>query len=127
LQAGGPLPVRQGDASSSAPAGGSEGAAANDERRERRPRRDRPKAEVRQAEPGQVRLWVNLGSADGLDAAALKTALEGGGAQGGQVQHVELLRSFSYVFVPEAAATAFEGVSGKPHGSRQLKVERAKK
>ena len=57
----------------------------------------------------------------------LATALEGAGAPQGKVQHVEVLSAFSFIFVPEGDASAFESVSGKPHGERTIKVERAKK
>ena len=82
---------------------------------------------MRAAEPGQVRLWVNLGKASGLDSAGVTAALEAAGAPAGKVQHVELLGAFSYVFVPEADVAGFEGASGKKHGERTIKLERAKK
>lgn len=97
------------------------------ERRERRPRRESSGGNVRQAEPGQARLWVNLGKASNLDAAGVTAALEAAGAPAGKVQHVELLGAFSYVFVPEEDVAGFEGANGKKHGERSIKIERAKK
>ena len=74
-----------------------------------------------------MRLWVNLGKASGLDEAGITTTLEGAGAPSGKVQHIELLGAFSYVFVAEGDAAAFEAISGQKHGERAIKVERAKK
>lgn len=97
------------------------------ERRERPPRRERSTTPPRAAEPGQTRLWVNLGRAGGLDAAGVTAALEGAGAPAGKVAHVEVLNAFSFVFVPEGDVPAFEATSGKTHGERIIKVEKAKK
>jgi ATP-dependent RNA helicase DeaD len=74
-----------------------------------------------------VRLWVNLGKASGLDAAGVTAALEAAGAPAGKVQHIELLGAFSYVFVSEADVAGFEAATGKKHGERSIKIERAKK
>ncbi len=124
MQAGRPIPqsveakVATESAAAAEPAG---------EKRARRPRRADGAGAVRAAEPGQVRLWVNLGKASGLDAAGVTATLEAAGAPAGKVQHVELLGAFSYVFVPEGDAAGFEAASGKKHGERSIKVERAKK
>jgi ATP-dependent RNA helicase DeaD len=114
------------------------------ERRERPPRRDRPSegeaapaAEERPARPprpaaeptapGQVRMWLNLGSADGLDAAGLGSALEALGAPAGKVQRSDLRPTYAYLFVAEEDAPAFESLSGKTHGTKTLKLERARR
>jgi ATP-dependent RNA helicase DeaD len=109
--------------------------------RERGPRGERPprrrSAEGREGEgakpaiaetpEGQARLWVNLGRADKLaDETALGAALEAAGAPAGKVVKVDLRPTFSYVTVPEDAVAAFEGVSGKSHDTKSLKVERAR-
>jgi ATP-dependent RNA helicase DeaD len=93
--------------------------------RERRPRRE--KSDVAPPAPGQVRIWLNLGSLDGLDATTLPTALEGAGAPAGKVQRADVLRSFSYLFVAEEDVAGFEGLAGKKQGEKTIKIERAKK
>ncbi len=125
MQAGRPLQLT---VEASSPSTGGEGAERGErkERRERR-RREPSGGNVRQAEPGQARLWVNLGKASNLDAAGVTAALEAAGAPAGKVQHVELLGAFSYVFVPEEDVAGFEGANGKKHGERSIKIERAKK
>jgi len=114
------------------------------ERRERPPRRDRPQegeapppSEERSARPprpaaeptapGQVRMWLNLGTADGLDAAGLGPALEALGAPSGKVQRSDLRQTYAYLFVAEEDAPAFESLTGKTHGTKTLKLERARR
>jgi ATP-dependent RNA helicase DeaD len=94
---------------------------------ERRPRRERSKSEVAPPAPGQVRLWLNLGTLDGLDATSLAQALEGAGAPSGKVQRADVLRSFSYLFVAEEDVGGFEALAGKKQGEKTIKLERAKK
>ena len=95
------------------------------EDRERRPRRE--KSEVAPPAPGQVRLWLNLGTLDGLDAASLTQAMEAAGAPGGKLQRADVLRSFSYLFVAEEDVAGFEATAGKKQGEKSIKIERAKK
>jgi ATP-dependent RNA helicase DeaD len=105
------------------------------QRRERPPRRDRPgdgpapATESSSAEqtPGQVRLWLNLGSSDSLDAAGVAAALEELGAPAGKLKRVDLRPTYAYAFVAEEDAPAFEALSGKSHGTKTLKVERARR
>jgi ATP-dependent RNA helicase DeaD len=105
------------------------------QRRERPPRRDRPgdgpapATESSSAEqtPGQVRLWLNLGSSDSLDAAGIAAALEELGAPAGKLKRVDLRPTYAYAFVAEEDAPAFEALSGKSHGTKTLKVERARR
>jgi len=105
------------------------------QRRERPPRRDRPgdgpapATESSSAEqtPGQVRLWLNLGSSDSLDAAGVAAALEELGAPAGKLKRVDLRPTYTYAFVAEEDAPAFEALSGKSHGTKTLKVERARR
>jgi ATP-dependent RNA helicase DeaD len=123
MKAGKPIPITVEPSSGGTEPDGSAGVG----RRERRPRRGPANDNVRAAEPGQARLWVNLGRAGGLDEGGVQKALEDAGAPAGKVAHVEVLNAFSFVFVPEAEVAAFEGVSGKKHGERPIKVERAKK
>jgi ATP-dependent RNA helicase DeaD len=104
--------------------------------RERPPRRDRPDVGTSTDSPsrrprgdvaGQVRLWLNLGSAEGLDEAALRAALEALGAPSGKVARIELRPTYSYAFVAEADAPAFEQLDGKTHAGKALKIERARR
>jgi ATP-dependent RNA helicase DeaD len=102
------------------------------ERRERPPRRDRPEegapaAAAEPSAPGQVRLWMNLGSSEGLDAAAITTALEGLGAPAGKLIRLDVRPTYSYGFVAEEDAAAFEKLNGQQRGEKQLRLERARR
>ncbi len=97
------------------------------EDRERRPRREKSKSEVAPPAPGQVRLWLNLGTLDNLDSGSLTQAMEAAGAPAGKLQRVDVLRSFSYLFVAEEDVAGFEGTAGKKQGEKAIKIERAKK
>jgi ATP-dependent RNA helicase DeaD len=92
------------------------------ERRERAPREERV-----EVAPGNVRIWVNLGKADGVDEAGLGTALSALGAPSDKVAKLELRGTYSYVHVPEAEAPAFESLAGKKHAEKELKIERARR
>ena len=101
------------------------------ERREgsdRGPRRERgPREEVAVA-PGTLRLWLNLGKADGVDEASLGSALSALGAPSDKVAKLELRGTYSYVHVAESDAPAFEtALTGKQHGEKALKIERARR
>ncbi|MFZ5468577.1 MAG: DEAD/DEAH box helicase, partial [Myxococcota bacterium] len=97
-------------------------------RREERPRRERrPRSESPAPAEGQARLWVSLGKNDQLDEAGVTSALEAMGAPAGKVARVELRQTYSYVFVADVDVPAFEAASGKKHGERDVKVERARK
>lgn len=98
------------------------------ERGERRERRERAPKEAVEIAPGNVRIWVNLGKADGLnDEAGVTGALSALGAPGDKVAKTELRGTYSYVHVAEAEAPAFESLAGKQHGEKALKVERARR
>jgi len=110
------------------------GARSASPRRERPPRRDRPAGESEEpsrhrgpSAPGQVRLWLNLGSSDGLDEAGLRAALEGLGAPVAKVARLDLRPTYAYVFVPEGDAPAFEAIAGRTHAGKSLKIERARR
>ncbi|MCY1001471.1 DEAD/DEAH box helicase [Myxococcus sp. MISCRS1] len=103
--------------------------------RERRPRRDEPRRErdsgrggaaALEAGPGEAKLWVNLGTADGLGPGSIATALEDAGAPLGKVVRAELRPTFAYVFVAEEDSAAFETLNGKQHGTKTLRVEKSK-
>jgi ATP-dependent RNA helicase DeaD len=106
-------------------------------RRERAPRRDRPEPSAavdgaarrppRAEVAGQVRLWLNLGGTEGLDETGLRTALEGLGAPAGKVVRIETRPTYSYVYVAEADAPAFERLDGQSHAGKALKIERARR
>ena len=72
-------------------------------------------------------MWLNLGQLDGLDAGSLTKALEEHGAPHGKLQRVDVLRSFSYLFVAEEDVAGFEATLGKKQGEKTIKIERAKK
>jgi ATP-dependent RNA helicase DeaD len=101
------------------------------ERRERAPRRDRPEegapAAAEASAPGQVRLWMNLGSSEGLDAAGITAALEGLGAPAGKLIRLDVRPTYSYGFVAEEDAAAFEKLNGQQRGEKQLRLERARR
>jgi len=103
------------------------------ERRERPPRRDRvaeegpAPARSESGIPGQVRLWMNVGSMEGLDAAGLTAMLEGLGAPAGKVQRVDVRQTYSYAFVAEEDAPGFEKLDGQKRGEKSLRLERARR
>jgi ATP-dependent RNA helicase DeaD len=89
---------------------------------------DRPRpAPSPDAGPGEVKLWTNLGMDDGLDDGKFIAALEAAGAPGGKVIKALLRPTYGYAYVAEADAPAFEALSGKQHGEKALKIERARK
>ncbi len=100
------------------------------ERPKERPKAERPREKEKRGaklEPSGIRLWVNLGRMDGIEDAGLVQALERAGAPAGKVQRVEMKGTYSYLWVPEADAAAFEATSGKQHGEKAIKVERARR
>jgi ATP-dependent RNA helicase DeaD len=101
------------------------------ERKERPPRRDRPEEPApAPSEPtmsGQVRLWMNVGSAEGLDAAGITAALEGMGAPAGKLLRLDVRPTYSYGFVAEEDAAAFEKLNGQARGDKTLRLERARR
>ena len=103
------------------------------ERRERPPKRDRPEESTAAAPaaepsaPGQVRLWMNLGSSEGLDAAGITAALEGLGAPAGKLLRLDVRPTYSYGFVAEEDAPAFEKLNGQQRGEKTLRLERARR
>ena len=62
-----------------------------------------------------------------MDEAALRAALEALGAPSGKVARVELRPTYSYAFVAEADAPAFERLDGQTHAGKALKIERARR
>jgi len=136
LQSGKPLPPIDDPTGREAPSHHAEGEAAASSERPRRDRGERSeRGERRRREPraeepveaGQARVWVNLGKMDGVaDESSLTSALEAAGAPSGKVKKSEIRGSYSYVHVAEEDVGAFEGVGGKQHGEKALKIERAK-
>ncbi|HEX4803211.1 MAG TPA: DEAD/DEAH box helicase [Myxococcaceae bacterium] len=105
-----------------------------DSRQERRRSHSKPAAEGEAAsrseggsEPREPLLWINLGKSDGLDAAGLTAAVESAGAPLGKVRRVSLRATYSYLAVAEEDAAGFEALTGRMHGEKALRVERAKK
>jgi len=101
------------------------------DRRERPPRRDRPEegapASTESSTPGQVRLRMNLGSSEGLDASGITAALEGLGAPAGKLLRLDVRPTYSYGFVAEEDAAAFEKLNGQARGEKTLRLERARR
>ena len=77
--------------------------------------------------PGEVRLWMNLGSSEGLDAAGITAALEGLGAPAGKLIRLDVRPTYSYGFVAEEDAAAFEKLNGQQRGEKTLRLERARR
>jgi ATP-dependent RNA helicase DeaD len=91
-------------------------------------RRERaPKLEAPPLPEGQARLWINLGKMDGLDEAGLTRALTDAGAPTGKLLRTEVRGTYSYGYVADADVAEFEAASGKKHGEKSLKIEKAKK
>jgi ATP-dependent RNA helicase DeaD len=76
---------------------------------------------------GHPLLWINLGKSDGLDSSGVIAAVESAGAPPGKVLRVSLRLTYSYLAVDEADVASFEALSGRTHGEKVLRIERAKK
>ncbi|MFT3841389.1 MAG: DEAD/DEAH box helicase [Myxococcaceae bacterium] len=153
LQSGKPLPP-MGDPTASSGASSSEGEVRAErprrergersergEKRERGERRERTgdgergpgeprKRGVSKVIPpaeGEARVWINLGTLDGFDSATMGAALEGLGAPAGKLHRAEVLRAFSYLFVADEDVVGFEQLTGKKHGEKAIRAERARK
>ena len=72
-------------------------------------------------------LWINLGKSDGLDSSGVIAAVETVGAPAGKVRRVSLRTTYSYLVVDEVDVAAFEAISGRAHGDKVIRIERAKK
>ncbi|MDY7233014.1 DEAD/DEAH box helicase [Hyalangium rubrum] len=98
------------------------------ERQPRPPRRDEPRRPgvSLEAGPGEAKLWVNLGTADGMGPGSIATAMEEAGAPVGKIVRAELRPTFGYVFVAEEDSAAFEALNGKQHGTKTLRVEKSR-
>ncbi|WNG60646.1 DEAD/DEAH box helicase [Archangium gephyra] len=94
-------------------------------------RRDRPERGERgpasfEAGPGEAKLWVNLGTEDGLGPGSIVTALEEAGAPANKVVRADLKPGFSYVFIAEEDLAGFEALTGKAYKEKTLKVEKSR-
>ena len=94
-------------------------------------RRDRPERSERgpasfDAGPGEAKLWVNLGTEDGLGPGSIVTALEEAGAPANKVVRADLKPGFSYVFIAEQDLAGFEALTGKTYKDKTLKVEKSR-
>jgi ATP-dependent RNA helicase DeaD len=94
-------------------------------------RRDRPERGERgpasfEAGPGEAKLWVNLGTEDGLGPGSIVTALEEAGAPANKVVRADLKPGFSYVFIAEQDLAGFEALTGKTYKDKTLKVEKSR-
>ncbi|HSP77992.1 MAG TPA: DEAD/DEAH box helicase, partial [Myxococcaceae bacterium] len=91
-----------------------------------RRRRERERPSVYEPAPGEVKLWVNLGTDDGLGPGSIATVLEEAGAPVNKVLRAELKPGFAYVFVAEEDVPAFEALTGKQYKEKTLKVEKSR-
>ena len=107
------------------PANGNAPALEGSEEKPARSRRRREKPF--EAGPGEARLWVNLGTTDGLDEAGLRSALEALGSPAGKIRSLSLRPTYAYLTVAEEDATALEALNGKEQGAKALKVERSRR
>jgi ATP-dependent RNA helicase DeaD len=99
------------------------------ERSRGRDTEERPRSKSRSAiepAPGQAKLWIGLGKAEGLDEGDLRDALTGLGAPGDKVIALDLRPGFTYAIVAEADVAAFEAASGRQHNGRAVRMERAR-
>ncbi|HYO59775.1 helicase-related protein, partial [Archangium sp.] len=100
------------------------------ERGERGDRRRRERGErgpgSMETTPGEVKLWVNLGTEDGLGPGSIVTALEEAGAPANKVVRADLKPGFAYVFIAEEDLAGFEALTGKPYKDKTLKVEKSR-
>ncbi len=93
---------------------------------EQSPKR-RPERTKRQETPvpeGQVRIWLSLGKLS-IEESALRELLSSHGAPIAHLQRVELRSGYSYLFVDEAQAEAFETLRLN-YQDKPVKIERAK-
>ena len=72
-------------------------------------------------------LWINLGKSDGLDAAGVIAAVEAAGAPGGKIRRAVVRPTYSYLSVAEEDVAGLEALTGRTHGEKALRIERAKK
>ncbi|HEX8538788.1 MAG TPA: DEAD/DEAH box helicase, partial [Cystobacter sp.] len=105
------------------PAGESRREDRGDKRRRERPERGPSRMD---AAAGEVKLWINLGTEDGLGPGSIVTALEEAGAPANKVLRADLKPGFAYVFVAEEDLAAFEALSGKPYKDKTLKLEKSR-
>ena len=91
-------------------------------------RRDRPERGPSRmdAAAGEVKLWINLGTEDGLGPGSIVTALEEAGAPHNKVVRADLKPGFAYVFVAEEDLAGFEALNGKLYKDKALKVEKSR-
>lgn len=107
--------------------------------RERRGRAPREEAEAseeageaRAAEPAEeggegIKLYVSLGTEDGMDEAGVRTTvLDLAGAEAESVLALDVKDAFSFFTVDKDAAAAFLSANGAQVGEKEIRVERAK-
>jgi ATP-dependent RNA helicase DeaD len=128
MQSGQPIPAQAAPIETDeahAPKAGEVTAVATEEKK-RPARRERKPAAPEDLPAGQVKLWLNLGKADGIDEASVATHLETLGAPGGKIEKSSVRGTFSYLYVSEAAAGSFEALNGKQMDDKSIKIERAR-
>jgi ATP-dependent RNA helicase DeaD len=70
---------------------------------------------------------MNVGTNEGLDAGGITSMLEGLGAPAGKIQRLDVKQTYSYAFVAEEDAPAFEKLDGQKRGEKSLRLERARR
>ena len=73
-----------------------------------------------------MKLWVNLGTEDGLGPGSIVTALEEAGAPADKVVRADLKPGFAYVFIAEEDLAGFEALTGKTYKDKTLKLEKSR-
>lgn len=79
------------------------------------------------APPAGNRLYVGLGSADGLDAAGVTAAIAAlAGVAADVVQKIEMLQMHAYIEVAPDQVAALLAANGKEHNGKAIKIEVAR-
>ena len=94
-------------------------------REERPPREEKPREEKKvEPDPRGAKLWVNLGTADGVDAEVVAdTLVKFAGVEREKIKGIEVKVTHSYVFVEDAMVETFTKVTGQERSGKKVRVE----
>ena len=95
----------------------------------RRSREAPSRREPRRSAKGDdsLRLWLNLGTDDGVDEASLKTTLGELGAPVANIKRALVRKTFSYLDINRGDLSSFETLNGKQREAKTLKLEPARR